>query len=224
MKIPQGEAKRGSQKWLQHVINGNSAIFSRAVLGRCPELDGAKLEWLSPLQKDDYAEYQDGDFLKLLGLARHASKLHEFWPSRGPVWDGLGRTDDGSGYFLIEAKANVPEIISDCGAKSPRSVEMIETAIRRTQKWLKAESRIDWTKGFYQFANRLAHLYFLNEVAGERAYLINLYFVHDTTHLPTEIEAWEAALTLQKRLMGLDAEQLRGRVIDFPLHISKVKT
>ncbi len=223
MKIPQGKAKRGSQKWLQHVINRNSAIFSRAILGHCPELDGAELEWLSPLQKDDYAEYQDNDFLDVLGLGKHAPKLREFWPSRGPVWDGLGRTTDGSGYFLIEAKANVPEIISDCGAKSSASVEKIEAALRRTQKWLKADSRLDWTKGFYQYANRLAHLYFLNEIVGARAYLINLYFVHDTTHIPTESEAWEAALTLQKKLMGLEKEQLRGKVIDFPLHISKVE-
>lgn len=56
------------------------------------------IEWLSPLRTDDYAEYRDAAFLQKLGLAQHAAALKEFWPTRGPQWDGLGHDGQQTVY------------------------------------------------------------------------------------------------------------------------------
>jgi len=76
------------------------------------------------------------------------------------------------------------------------------------------EPFIDWRQGFYQYANRLAHLFFLREKHQKEAYLIFLYFLNDENHIPTSRDAWGAALQLQKKLMGLSAKSLAGKVID----------
>ena len=71
------------------------------------------IEWLSPLASDNYAEYSDEAFIDLLGGQLSQRKLASFWPKRGPVWDGLGRTDQG---HLILVEANVlPRVSSGIG-------------------------------------------------------------------------------------------------------------
>ena len=46
---------------------------------------------------------------------------------------------------------------------------------------MRVTSTTDWTKCFYQYANRLAHLYFLKELNGIDAALVFVYFTGDTT-------------------------------------------
>ena len=41
--------------------------------------------------------------------------------------------------------------------------------------------RTDWSHCFYQYANRLAHLYLLRESNGLDAFLVFVYFVDDRT-------------------------------------------
>ena len=181
MRMPQKKAVRGSQKWLQVLVNQKADVLSKSIVTQCPELAGSHIDWLSPLEKDEYAEYRDDSFLVCMGLEKHTAALRDFWPQSGPRWDGLGRTKDSTAYFLIEAKAHVTEILSNCDAKSSASLEKINSSLGKTRKWLKAKPRLEWTTGFYQYANRLAHLFFLREIAEVRAYLINICFLHDTT-------------------------------------------
>lgn len=217
-------AERGSQKWIQDLINSNGDLLAGMIRLSLPQLGAKGIIWLSPLQKDDFAEYRDRAFLDRLALQEHAEALGKFWPAQGPQWDGLGRATDGSSYFLIEAKANIPELVSDCGAKSPASQEKIKTSLQNTQRWLKAAPHIDWRTGFYQYANRLAHLFFLREIARVNAFLICLYIVHDTTHQSTELEQWKGALQLQKKLMmGLPKHSLNNLVIDVFIHADEIK-
>jgi hypothetical protein len=212
MRIQQGKATRGSQHLLQNIVNQKPEVLSDIILSRCPKRNSSPIKWLCPLREDHYSEYQDGSFLECLGLERHIPELKNFWPSKGPVWDGLGKNDNT--YFLVEAKANIPEILSDCKATSPLSLALINKSLSETQNWLKTNSRIDWTKCFYQYANRLAHLYFLTQIIKVKAYLVNIYFVADKTHISTEKTNWETALELQKKLMGLSAGKLKGKVIE----------
>jgi len=65
---------------------------------------------------------------------------------------------------------------------------------------------------------------FLREKAQKEAYLIFLYFVCDSTHIPTSHETWDSALKLQKKLMGLSAGSLRGKVIDLFINTNEIKT
>jgi hypothetical protein len=223
MRVPTDKAQRGSQKWIQDIINANGDLLTRLIQQSLPELMAKDIIWLSPLEEDHFAEYLDRSFLDRLGLRHHSEALGEFWPARGPQWDGLGRATDISACFLIEAKANIPELISDCGAKSSSSRERIKASLLKTQLWLKATPHIDWMMGFYQYANRLAHLYFLSEIAGVKAFLICLYLVHDTTHQPTGSEQWKGALQLQKRLMSLPEHRLNNLVIDVFMNTDEIK-
>ena len=125
---------------------------------------------------------------------------------------------------LVEAKADVPEIVSFCGAKDKKSLKIISASLSETQRWLNCkEPQIDWKYGFYQYANRIAHLYFLREKAHKETYLIFLYFVGDPTHISTSLEAWNSALKLQKKLMGLSAGSLTGKVIDLFINTNEIK-
>lgn len=55
-------------------------------------------------------------------------------------------------------------------------------SFNETKHFLQAEPGCDWTERFYQYANRLAFLYFLREVNGIEAYLVFLYFLNDPHH------------------------------------------
>ena len=215
-----GIAKRGSQKWIQALVNGSSEQLNRAIAGSLTIPLKQPIEWLSPLQVAGYAEYRDTAFLECLGLSQLAAALREFWPLSGPRWDALGRA--GNRYFLVEAKANIPELISDCQASAPQSREMIAAAMLRTQRWLGARPRIDWLTGFYQYANRLAHLYFMREVAKEDAYMVFLYILNDPTHISTSRVEWQGALELQKLLLGLGGRLYRDYVASIFLDAASI--
>lgn len=204
-------AERGSQKWVQHLVNGSSEQLDRAIAGSLTVPLKQPIEWLSPLQVAGYAEYRDAAFLECLGLSHHAAALRGFWPLSGPRWDALGRA--GNTYLLVEAKANIPELISDCHASATHSREMIAAAMLRTQQWLGVRPRIDWLTGFYQYANRLAHLYFMREIAKEDAHMVFLYILNDPTHIPTSRVEWQGALELQKLLLGLGGRPYRDYVV-----------
>jgi hypothetical protein len=51
-----------------------------------------------------------------------------------------------------------------------------------------------WLGRLYQSANRLAHLYFLRELAGVQAWLLHTCFINDVDHVPVNEEAWRRAL------------------------------
>jgi hypothetical protein len=175
------------------------------------------------LHGDEFAEYRDAAFLKNLGLQEFTEELGKFWPRMGPQWDALGKTSDGEAIILVEAKANVPELVSFCGAKDKKSLKTISESLAATQRWMACrEPSIDWKCGFYQYANRLAHLYFLKEVAKEETYLVFLYFINDDTHICTSREEWDAALTLQRRLMGLSAKSLEGKAVEIFINTAEL--
>ncbi len=221
MRIPQPKADKGSQWWLQELINNKPSILDKYIYSSIPQ-DIVKIEWLSPLAIDNYSEYRDTSFLERLGLTKLNTMLKHFWPQRGPQWDALGREVDTGTYFLVEAKANVPELFSDCRAKNPSSIELIDKSLSTTREWLNCECNLDWKKGFYQYANRLAHLYFLRKIGKINAYLIFLYFVNDNTHIHTELNAWKAALYVQKRVMGLSHDYSKNGVVEIFLDINEI--
>lgn len=211
MKIPQKVGTKGSLKWIQILINKHPEIISR-------HLGIGTIRWLSPLSGDEYAEYRDTDFLNLLGLSHLKSQLQDFWPKSGPQWDALGRSENK--VFLIEAKANIPEIKSSCAAKSPKSIAKIVKALNNTRTTLGVTDNQWWFDGYYQYANRLAHLYFLAERCGVDAELVFIYFCDDPTHVPTSITDWKQALADQKKLMGLSK---LDRVSDLFINCQELK-
>ena len=220
MRVPQQKGKKGSLKWIQELINKNSELLNQKIQEHIKD-DLSLTEWMSPKKEDEFAEYRDNDFLEMLGITGCQSKLFKFWPKGGPQWDALGKLKNEF-YFIVEAKANIPEITSSCQATSENSKTKINNSVIRTKQFLNITSGKNWLDGFYQYANRLCHLYFLRELCGVNAYLIFVYFCNDTTHIPTSIEQWHGAIELQKYLMALGRHQLQQYIVEIFVNIEEI--
>ena len=175
MRIPQPIGTKGSLRWIQILINRCPSMIDETIFPQL-KVNSQNIIWLSPLESDNYAEYRDDDFLNKLGLEKYSEKLHGFWPKGGPQWDALGKGDRDDTIFLVEAKANIPEINSSIQAKFANSISKIHTSLHETQKFLNCKKALNWEEGFYQYANRIAHLYFFREICCIEAYLIFIYF------------------------------------------------
>ena len=221
MRVPQSVGTKGSLRWIQLLVNDHPGKFKDAISKQL-HLPNPNIQWLSPLKTDQYAEYRDGSFLDLLGLGEFKSKLLDFWPRNGPQWDALGKGIPGGPYVLVEAKANIPEIMSSLGAKSERSISLIRESLAATRKHLRCKESELWEKGFYQYVNRLAHLYFLRKICKVDAFLVFVYFLNDPTHIPTSEEQWAGALELQKSLLGLKNHRLKKFVAEIFVDFKKL--
>ena len=96
---------------------------------------------------------------------------------------------------------------------------MIVKALDETRCFLKVRSKTDWSKCFYQYANRLAHLYFLKKLNGIKATLFFVYFVGDTTvpgRDPVSREGWQTAIGLANHHLGIRTHRkwIRKNVVD----------
>src|SRR5437763_51548 len=103
-RYPQLIDGRGSLRWTQRMANEHPNVLAAAI-GSGP------IDWCSPLTSDACAEYRDDAFLQRLGAPTLETPLSDFWPKLGPQWDGLGRAQGGP-FVLLEAKANLPELLS----------------------------------------------------------------------------------------------------------------
>jgi hypothetical protein len=190
---------------------------------------GTQLVWKSPLEKEEFKEYRDESFLEAVNLKGSAPKLAEFWPSRGgPHWDGLAILEENgetTGIVLVEAKSYPLEMYGPgCNAKlKSESRKLIERSTKVAKDWFDAKASVDqWLGPYYQFANRLSHIYFLRERARIDAWLVNLCFVNDETRHPTSKEDWKTGLELAKNELGLKDEVINKYVADVFLDASKL--
>jgi len=207
-KFPQHEAKKGSQKWLQKLVNDKPAILNSRIWSALNLSEEEHIEWCSPLKSDDYAEYRDQAFLKLLDVKLEKASLAQFWPDGGPQWDALGKSSSGK-LFLVEAKSHIPELISSLQAEDQGSIEKIKKSLRETKRYLNLNAQVEWSQCFYQYANRLAHLYLLrkNDLP---AYLIFVYFLNDVEmNGPATYNEWKGALKLLNSCLGIGKHKLQ---------------
>lgn len=175
MRVVQPEGNKGSLKWIQRAV-ANPAILDDAVRDTVALPADSLIDWKSPVAADGWAEYRDAAFLQALGLDHLAADLKAFWPRRGPQWDALGRTSTGE-VLLVEAKSHPNEMRSTCKA-SPASRGQIVAAFDLAKRGFGADPGADWTSPYYQYANRLSHLFFLRR-GGVPAHLVFMYFLND---------------------------------------------
>ena len=180
-------------KWIQHAVERSPQLLQPDEL---PEI-----VWVSPLAEDDYAEYRDDAFLRRLGLEKLSGSLKAFWPQRGPQWDALGRTT--SGPVLVEAKAHIREFFSKPTNAKPRSLDRIHSAFSAVQNDLGITPSSEWSKTYYQYANRLALLWWLRE-HGIDAKLLFVSFLNDEEMCgPRSSETWHAVFASADYALGL---------------------
>jgi len=78
-----------------------------------------------------------------------------------------------------------------------------------TKTFLHSNSEHDWASTFYQYTNRLAHLYLLRELNDVSAYLIFVYFLNDEDmHDPKSIDEWHGAIKLLHSFLGVGRHRL----------------
>lgn len=206
-RIVEGQASKGSQAWLQKMVQYTPEALQ--------PIGVPTLEWLSPVADDEWAEYRDETALAKLGFTGLAERLSEFWPARGPVWDGLAMA--GETVLLVEAKSHIREFLTPPSAASAeQSVAKIDKAFRTVKKAIGADDRSDWSRTFYQYANRLAHLWWLRE-AGVDAKLLLVSFLNDEeVGGPHTSETWRAVYLAADHALGLPTKNELSRSV---LHV-----
>lgn len=204
MRVAQPEGQRGSLKWIQLAVERSPHVLQPAGL--------PPITWVSPRLDDARAEYRDAAFLEVLGLGGHAPALAEFWPQRGPQWDALGQTERGP--VLVEAKAHVQEFFSPASQAGALSMTRIRHALDSVRADLGVTSGADWSQLFFQYANRLAFLWWLRS-RGIDAKLLFVSFLHDTDmHGPQHAETWEVAFACAEYALGLPkGHKLRAHIL-----------
>jgi hypothetical protein len=212
-RYTQSLATKGSQKWIQKLVNEKPEILNSQIRMKLNLSDNEIIEWLSPLKSDGYAEYRDRAFLERLGVKLEKVPLSEFWPERGPRWDGLGKGSSGK-LFLVEAKSHISELFSTLCAKDKDSMERIQKSLAEIKHYLGSKTEFDWSKSFYQYTNRLAHLYLLrkNELP---AYLVFVYFTNDLEMKgPTTFDEWKGAIKLLHSCLGIGRHKLQDNMVE----------
>jgi len=207
-RIEQGPAVKGSQKWIQKLVNEKPDILNSLIRTQLNLPDTDTITWRSPIAEDGYAEYQDQTFLDLLGIKLPKVSLSDFWPSRGVVWDGLGKSETEK-VFLVEAKSHISEVLSPKTGAGVKSLRKIKKSLNETKTFLHSNSGHDWSSLFYQYTNRLAHLYLVRELNDLPAYLIFVYFLNDQEmNGPKSVEEWIGAISLLKSYLGVGRHRL----------------
>lgn len=202
-----GIAEKGSRRDIQMLFNNerNKELLNKK-LTECFKQKTSIKEWLSPIAEDEYREYQDAGFLQRIGLEKYSDMLvDKFWPKGGPVWDGLAKLDDGT-ILLFEAKAHISELFGiGMQAKSIESRGLALNALKATAEFIHAVyDDTAWTDAMYQTANRLAHVYFLNQIIQDnmiKAKVIYLIFLNDPTvrSKGETQEKWETAINVAEQ-------------------------
>lgn len=219
-----GPADKGSQFHLQKMVNFSQEYLNHLILSNSPSLKEYTVKqpvWVSPLDYQNYREYRDGAFLKALGLSDLKQQLVGFWPRFGPYWDALATAAGNNheqGVILLEAKSHFNELgkpDSACGAKG-KGLKKIESSLSIVKSALGVNIDCSWLGKYYQYANRIAHLYWLNVAEQIPTWMVLLYFIGDhEQHGPNTVVEWKTKLTEMKTEMGLpEFHLLTNRIIE----------
>jgi hypothetical protein len=212
---------------LQDLVNDNPKYLNSLIRLASPSFANFALgdpQWVSPLATENYKEYRDDEFLWPVEQASLYQKLHAFWPRSGPQWDALAIVKgkgDRNGVILAEAKANIPEAgdpVYACRAAG-KSRQKIESSLAIVKEALGVKPDADWMCNYYQYANRLAHLYFLYIMCHVPAWMVFIYFVGGAgVSSPCSIEEWKDRISQIYKALGLPKKQmLTERIVNiFP--------
>jgi len=168
-----------------------------------------KLEWIYPTGVRGEREPQGLRFLK---DKRVETLWNKYWPQRGraQTWDGVAKLHRGgvTESVLIEAKANTVEFVTPpCSASKVGGRGQIEMTLGRLKAYLGVHRFFPWLGTYYQYANRLAVLYFLVSQAGVPTHLLHVYFMGDRfpegSECPANEDHWRRLIEARRLTLGL---------------------
>ena len=181
-----------------------------------------ELEWLD-FPKDNNrlsldGEYKGVNFLKgKINECKYdelRSEWNKYW-RYSQNWDGviLHKKGNSEEWIIVEAKANLEEIKSNTNSSSKQNLQNI---FQDTQKDLSIENR-NWFGEYYQLANRLTFVHFLNK-KGINASLLYIYFLNGyekcKTNRKTVVEnksverqeEWQNAIQEEYEKLGINSQ------------------
>ena len=188
---------------------------------------GQSLTWLDfRFLKPNKSGKHDGEHIGLSFVKdpQVDESWRAFWPQSGNSqnWDAVGilRYQDHDEWLLVEAKAHLRELKSSCQATNQNSIEKINTALSKTiNHFCDPSVPVErWLSPYYQYANRLAALYFLMKACHPPipARLLMIYFCSDQrpdADCPQTSEEWEPALEEMDAHLDIDPDcELSQRV------------
>lgn len=150
-----------------------------------------------------------------------------FWPQGSGIhnWDAVAKVRFGAAeeWLLVEAKAHLRELKSNCRARSKTSLAVIGRAFDQTKAHLGVSKDRDWMRGYYQYCNRIALLFFLFR-HNVPAHLLSIYFLGDKGDsnriCPLDESEWKEALRCQDDHVGLPTKhRLSNRIHELFLPI-----
>jgi hypothetical protein len=209
-------ASRGSQRWLQVAINRRPQLLLSALQRSGAIGPRASITWSSPLEADGFREYRDRVALSKAGVPSTLKRsLADFWPARGPVWDAIGTTSPEGHPIFLESKAHIPEAASPGTVASARSREMIDRSLGEARRFFRSRTSAIWSNLFYQYANRLAHQYYLRRLNDIPSVLVFVYFVNADDMLgPMTEQEWHGAIRLIHAILGVPRDLTSHGVFD----------
>jgi hypothetical protein len=138
----------------------------------------------------------------------------KYWPVGGGTmnWDaiGLAQRTGIPEVLLVEAKGHIGELSGGPStAKDPKSIKLITAALDKTANKLSATKQV-WIKSdYYQFANRLAVLRYLQD-HDINATVLHILFCGDLNDglrkddvCPKDAAGWKAALDEMHAALGV---------------------
>jgi len=196
----------------------NSKILKNTNINN--ELD-YDMEWL------DFGFFQDTVFdAELTGVdflihsnARIYDKVlkewKKYWPQTGNCqnWDGVihlnplvPKSKKMEKWVVVEAKAHLGELGSSSGA-GHKSRAIIENAFNETKEFFGIKTKNDWLDNYYQLANRLAFIYFMQKNNIDVS-LLNIYFINgwlnDKEKNVSSQKIWEEKIKEEYNYMGVN--------------------
>jgi hypothetical protein len=220
----------GSEWHLLRYLGRHREVLDQAILKVIGQGNG--IEWLdfgfTGKRAQPDAELKGLEFFTGPEYRTLKREWAKFWPQTGnpPNWDAVGwlRIGRRRELLVVEAKAHTGELKSNgCKAKG-KAKRQIENALADTIKNLKvSKSAEDWCGVYYQYANRLAALYFLRREK-VKARLVLIYFCGDKFRTgksrkgkddicPTDKTGWDKTLAAQDKHLGLKAGHKLGPYI-----------
>ncbi len=218
----------GSKYHLRRLVNEEPQRICKAIAQAYQDAGlgplFSDLQWKSPLKVSNYHELDGMDFFCKSSRQDVVEKWREFWPTSGSSqkWDGWAvANEQGSKVpLLVEAKARAYEIkYPICRASKDGGLDKIINRLNETKRFFGVDESVVWYKTYYQLANRLAALYFLNKVAGIPSRLILIYFTGDKfpykTKCPETRTGWQPHIQAAHQALGLpDNHPLKQHVLD----------
>lgn len=207
----------GSECHLLRWMGRHRKLFDEEV-SKALKIAGAPIEWVDFhfLPKAACPDWPDAERKGLDFIINDSlqKEWRSFWPQKGtpPTWDAVGWIENAGNkeLILVEAKAHIKELDTCCQAKPGESLSKIKKAFDETRNALNVSNDNDWTKGYYQTANRIAVLHFLCR-ENISAHLLFVYFIGDKFPdriCPENENEWKDALEGQDAYIGLPKKHL----------------